>query len=39
MGQKGYDYVKKYYSWDVVMEKIRKQLESIISNVRETPQL
>jgi glycosyltransferase involved in cell wall biosynthesis len=30
MGQKGYDYVKKYYSWDVVMEKIRKQLESII---------
>jgi len=39
MGQKGYDYVKKYYSWDVVMEKIRKQLESIISNVQETPQL
>jgi glycosyltransferase involved in cell wall biosynthesis len=30
MGQKGYEYVKKYYSWDIVMAKIRKQLESII---------
>jgi glycosyltransferase involved in cell wall biosynthesis len=27
MGLKGYEYVKKYYSWDVVIEKIKKQLE------------
>lgn len=29
MGLKGYEYVKKYYSWDVVMEKIKKQLEKL----------
>lgn len=31
MGLKGYEYVKKYYSWDVVMEKIKKQLKTMIN--------
>lgn len=32
MGLKGYDYVKKYYSWDVVMEKIKNNLKTIIAS-------
>jgi len=30
MGLKGYRYVKEYFSWDVVMEKIKKELENVI---------
>lgn len=30
MGLKGYGYVKTYYSWDVVMDKIKKELKSIV---------
>jgi glycosyltransferase involved in cell wall biosynthesis len=31
MGLKGYEYVKKYYSWDVVMEKIKNQLKTMVN--------
>lgn len=30
MGIKGYNYVEKYYSWEVVMDKIKSELQSII---------
>lgn len=30
MGLKGYGYVKTYYSWDVVMDKIKKEIKSIV---------
>lgn len=30
MGLNGYDYVKKYYAWDVVIENIKKNLHTII---------
>ncbi len=29
MGLKGYEYVKQYYSWEVVMDKIKKHLETV----------
>jgi glycosyltransferase involved in cell wall biosynthesis len=32
MGLKGYDYVKRYYSWDVVMEKIKTQLKTMVNS-------
>jgi len=30
MGLKGYRYVKEYFSWDVVMDKIKEELEKIV---------
>lgn len=30
MGNKGYDYVKKYFSWDVVIKKIKEELDKLI---------
>ena len=30
LGEKGYDYLIKYYSWDVVMEKIKKGILSLL---------
>ncbi|MCP5105182.1 MAG: glycosyltransferase, partial [bacterium] len=35
MGSKGYEYVQKYYSWEVVMTKIKKQLEKMALKKRE----
>jgi len=32
MGLKGYNYVKTYYSWEVVIDKIKKELERIVLN-------
>jgi glycosyltransferase involved in cell wall biosynthesis len=29
MGLKGYNYVKEYFSWDVVIDKIRKELKKV----------
>lgn len=30
MGSKGYDYVQKYYSWEVVMDKIKTKLRALL---------
>lgn len=30
LGLKGYHYVKEYFSWDVVMDKIKEELEKIV---------
>ncbi len=30
MGERGYDYVKNYFSWEVVIDKIKKEIEKII---------
>lgn len=30
MGKSGFEYVKKYYSWDIVIEKISKQIRKLI---------
>jgi glycosyltransferase involved in cell wall biosynthesis len=30
MGLKGYNYVKEYFSWDVVIDKIKEELEKIV---------
>ncbi|MDQ1349974.1 MAG: hypothetical protein QG657_275, partial [Acidobacteriota bacterium] len=32
MGLKGYEYVKKYYSWDVVMEKIKINVKTLLKS-------
>lgn len=32
MGKSGFEYVKKYYSWDVVIEKISRQIKTLIDN-------
>jgi glycosyltransferase involved in cell wall biosynthesis len=32
MGLKGYRYVKEYFSWDVVMDKIKKELGKIVQD-------
>ena len=32
MGLNGYNYVKEYYSWKVVIEKIKKELGNIVEN-------
>ncbi len=36
MGRKGYGYVREYYSWDVVMGKIKALLEKLVSRNTKT---
>ena len=31
MGKNGFEYVKKYYSWDIVIEKISRQIRKLIN--------
>ncbi len=30
MGNKGYDYIKKYFTWEVVVDKLKKEIKKII---------
>lgn len=36
MGKAGYDYVRQYFSWDIVMEKITGQIREVLSGTSGT---
>ncbi len=35
MGLKGYNYVKEYFSWDVVIDKIKEELAKVLEKTTE----